>query len=290
MDMWLGYLLVIAAAAVFGASSVVIKYTYLTGLSPVPVLIMQNIIALFLAWGWVKASGKSAKVPAAMLPWLLAQGAIGGFLTSVLFFTALDALGAALATLLLFTYPAFVALYNVVFRKHKMTLVQQVALPLALLGLVFSVDVFGLAASPLAGGAILLALGAAVTNAFLSINGEKLVASFDVAVVMAWSLTFSTAMLLLIYQPTWLLHLSLSWCQALLVAAGAVSFLAPLVLYLAGIKRVGAGVASIISTAEIPFTLLLAWLFLGERLDWLQLVGGFLITISVLILYRYRIE
>jgi drug/metabolite transporter (DMT)-like permease len=290
MGNWYGYLLVVVAAAIFGASSVIVKYTYSTGLSPIPVLIMQGLISSTIAWGWVMFRGRSARLPAAIIPWMVAQGAIGGFLTSILFYTALEALGAALATLLLFTYPAFVVLYEVVFNHQQLSLYEKVALALAFVGLVFCIGVLDAGIGAVTAWAVIMAIASAVTNAFLNINGERLLAICETPVVTAWSMTFSTLMMLIIYQPVWLLTISLSWQQAILLLAGAVSFLVPLIFYLAGIKRIGAGIASIVSTAEIPFTLLLAWFFLQEMLDGWQIFGGFLITLSIIILYRHRIE
>jgi len=74
------------------------------------------------------------------------------------------------------------------------------------------------------------------------------------------------------------------------VAGGALLCNIPLMIYYMGLKIVGANISSIISTAEIPFTLLLARLILQETLNGYQVVGGLLIMTSVIILYRQRIE
>lgn len=290
MDNWLGYILVVLSSVVFGASSVVIKYTYSTGLEPMPVLIMQNIIGLAAAWAWTWASGRGVQVPAGLRLRLAVQGAVGGFLTSILFYTALGMLGAALATLLLFTYPAFVVLYNAAAGKERPTVAQRAALGMALAGVALCVNPGAIGWGTVASGAALLALASAVTNAFLTINAEGLLAELTMPVYLAWSTTVSTLLLLAFYRPMWLLTVSLTWEQAALVTVGSLIFIAPLVLYLAGLKRIGAGPASIVSTAEIPFTLLLAWLFLGEALTGPQLAGAALITASVYCLYRFRRE
>lgn len=290
MGGWYGYAMVIASSALFGASSVVIKHTYSTGLSPIPVIIIQGLISSMVAWGWVLLSKKSPRLPKGLWPWMAAQGAVGGFLTSVLFYTSLEVLGAALATLLLFTYPAFVVIYNTVFRKHRLTLPEKGALVMALVGILFCVDLPGVRLGSVTALALLMALGSAVTNAFLSINGERLLAVLETPVVTAWSLSVSTLTMLVVYRPLWLAEVSLSGYQILLVVGGALLFVLPLVVYLTGLRRIGAGIASIISTAEIPFTLVLAWVFLQESLNVVQVLGGGLITLSVFVLYYYRVE
>jgi drug/metabolite transporter (DMT)-like permease len=290
MGGWYGYAMVIASSVLFGASSVIIKHTYSTGLAPVPVIIIQGIISSLVAWGWVLLSKKSPRLPKGLWPWMAAQGTVGGFLTSVLFYTSLEVLGAALATLLLFTYPAFVVIYNTVFRKHHLTLPEKGALVMALAGILFCVDLPGVQLESVTALALLMALGSAVTNAFLSINGERLLAVLETPVVTAWSLSVSTLTMLVVYRPVWLADVSLSGYQILLVVGGALLFVLPLMVYLTGLRRIGAGIASIISTAEIPFTLVLAWAFLQESLNVVQVLGGGLITLSVFVLYYYRVE
>lgn len=290
MTNWLGYFFVVLGAFTFGTSSIVIKYTYSTGLEPLPTLIIQNSLAAAIAWLWVVTTRAKAYVPPSLRVRMVAQGAIGSFLTSVLFYTALDLLGAALATLLIFTYPAFVAAYNVFCRHLRLTGGQMLALGMALVGLVFSVDLLHTKWRAENLWAIMLALGSAVSNAFLTINGERLLVKIDTVVVTAWSFTFSTLMLLIVYQPLWVFSISMTWQQMVLTTAGALLMVLPVAIYMAGLRRIGAGTASIISTAEIPITLVLAWLILSESMNGWQIIGGLLITLSVVMLYYHSDE
>ena len=54
----------------------------------------------------------------------------------------------------------------------------------------------------------------------------------------------------------------------------SVSTVLPIVLFMAGLARVGPSTASIASTIEPPFTVALAWIVFGETLGPLQLAGG----------------
>ena len=58
----------------------------------------------------------------------------------------------------------------------------------------------------------------------------------------------------------------------------------PIVLFMAGLARVGPSTASIASTIEPPFTVALAWIVFGETLGPLQLVGGALVLSAVVLL------
>ena len=64
----------------------------------------------------------------------------------------------------------------------------------------------------------------------------------------------------------------------------SVSTVMPIVLFMAGLARVGPSTASIASTVEPPFTVALAWIVLGETLGPLQLAGGALVLSAVVLL------
>jgi drug/metabolite transporter (DMT)-like permease len=64
----------------------------------------------------------------------------------------------------------------------------------------------------------------------------------------------------------------------------AVSTVAAIVLFFAGLARVGPSRASIISTVEPLVTVSLAFVVFGERLAAIQLLGGALVLASVVLL------
>ena len=64
----------------------------------------------------------------------------------------------------------------------------------------------------------------------------------------------------------------------------SVSTVMPIVLFMAGLVRVGPSTASIASTIEPPFTVALAWIVFGETLGPLQLAGGALVLSAVVLL------
>jgi drug/metabolite transporter (DMT)-like permease len=64
----------------------------------------------------------------------------------------------------------------------------------------------------------------------------------------------------------------------------SVSTVLPIVLFMAGLARVGPSTASIASTIEPPFTVALAWIVFGETLGPLQLAGGALVLSAVVLL------
>jgi drug/metabolite transporter (DMT)-like permease len=64
------------------------------------------------------------------------------------------------------------------------------------------------------------------------------------------------------------------------------STLMPIVFFFAGMRRIGAGDASTLSTLEPVVTLLLAYFFLGETLGSVQTLGAAMVIAAVVILTR----
>jgi drug/metabolite transporter (DMT)-like permease len=68
-----------------------------------------------------------------------------------------------------------------------------------------------------------------------------------------------------------------------LIGVGVVSTFVAIQTFYAGTKRVGAAQASLISTIEPVWTIVLAAILLGERLTGVQLAGGSLILLAVVL-------
>jgi drug/metabolite transporter (DMT)-like permease len=73
---------------------------------------------------------------------------------------------------------------------------------------------------------------------------------------------------------------------AWLAAIALVSTVTPVLLFFAGMRRVGPSMAAILSTLEPPTTILLAFLAFGESPTAVQLTGGALVLAAVALLQR----
>ena len=70
-----------------------------------------------------------------------------------------------------------------------------------------------------------------------------------------------------------------------LAGLAAVSTVAAIALFFAGLRRVGPTTASILATVEPLVTVVLAFLVFGETLGAIQLAGGALVLVAVLVLH-----
>ena len=128
-----GYALVALAALMWGCIGPLSKYAFMAGMPPLEVAFWR------IAMAWVlyaahAAHLKRVRMAPADLPWMIAFGVAGiaGLFGS--YVLAVEAGGAALASVLLYTAPAWVALMAWKLLKESMTTVKLTAVAVTILG------------------------------------------------------------------------------------------------------------------------------------------------------------
>jgi drug/metabolite transporter (DMT)-like permease len=286
-----GTLLCLASATGFGAMAVFGKLAYDEGATVGTLLAIRFLLAAALFWALV-AFGDAARELRALggrdVAVGLALGACGYAIQAGCYFTALERIDASLLSLLLYTFPAMVAVAAFVLGRERIDRRRLVALVVASGGLALVVAGAGAGALDPLGAA--LGLGAAVVYTTYILVSEGVVGRVTPRVLSALvctgaavSLTAGSALLGEL-RPGELTAAGWGWlaCLALVSTVGAVS------LFFAGLRRVGPTTASIISTAEPAVTVLLAFVVFGELLGPVQLLGGALVLGAVLMLASRR--
>jgi len=279
--------LVIVSAFCYSTLSIFGKLAFALHLPLLPLLATRFALGVVILWIWVLAAAESrravGRIPRARVLGLLVWGAVGFSGQSVLFFLALERIPASLTELLLYTCPAFLALMLWAMTRRRPRGSRLAAIALALLGT-------WLCVGPIHGvvdarGAALATLSGCWYAAFL-IWMHRLTPGIPGAVSSAYIITgaalaFGTASL--IGGGGFLVpHGARAWGAVLGIVLSATVF--GLVLFVAGLKRVGPQVTSVLSTFEPFGTLLLAAIFLGERLDGVQWIGAVLIIGAAFVL------
>lgn len=223
----------------------------------------------------------------------LAVAALAGFVLNASMFTAFGLVPIALALMLFYTYPAGVAVVDVILGHERATRTRIAALGLSMVGVVL-VLVGGLDAA--AGEAIhplgvVLGLVASVSQVVFvtaSRRGYRAVpADAATAVILASAAIGSSALALAVGQGAALvvpLHATAPWPFIALagVAAAGVSSL----LFLTAIRRIGGTRTGILMLLEPVVGVALAALLLGESLTPVQAAGGVLVLAGALVLQR----
>lgn len=276
----IGYLQIILSGACFGALGFFGKKAFLQSILPGELLALRySISALLMGLAIFFTKPRAFLLTKFQLISSLLLGIFGYALFSSLFFMALTGLSASLTVLLLYTYPVIVAVCSqFILKEHlgKMGILALIISSVGLVGLVWgewSISeprflVFGLSA------AFFYALYIMYSRKYLS-GVPAMPSSFYVQ--LGAGLVLSLINFTSLDRP---LDILLHHAGLIISMAIVCSFMA-MTLFLAGLRRITSSEASILSTTEPLFGVLIAALFLGEKLLPIQILGGSMILIGM---------
>jgi drug/metabolite transporter (DMT)-like permease len=272
-----GFLLVLAASTCFGTLGVFSSLFYGDGGTPWTLLFLRFVV-----------TGPVLAIVAVVLgePWpgrrlALIGASLGVFQLGVGFglLEGFERAPVALVSLLYFAYPLIVAVGAMLIYREILSARRGIILAIALSGVAL---IIGIPDSANWAG-ILLGLLAALCVSGSVLSSQRLMTTDGVSPIVLTALMFSSpAILLLLALPVRSPEFDVSagaWGWAL--GAVFVAAVFPIACFYTGVKRVGASVAGLLSTAEPLVTVVLAYLVLDESLTAVQLAGGALIVLSV---------
>lgn len=281
---WQGVALIALSAAAFGVMPIFARVAYANGADVYGLLLTRFAVAFVLLLGCVRVL--RVRMPSLRRTLVLAaMGGIGYVGQSFCYFVGLRYAPASLIALLLYLYPCFVTLLAVAFLRERLSWVGIGALLLCSLGCVLTVGAAGgTGARPLG---MALGIGAAVVYSIYIVIGARATAGVDAratTTVVCGAATLVLALICIARQvaghgPRWSVGAA-GWLA--MGGIGVLSTVVAILAFFAGLQRLGAARAAMLSTLEPVVTVLLAALWLGERLTPLQGVGGVLILAGVL--------
>jgi drug/metabolite transporter (DMT)-like permease len=269
MNYWLGGFFVFISSLSFGAMALFARVAYGYGVSPVTLLFFRFALGA-LCMGLIVLIRKERFPALKTSVGLFLMGAIGYSLQSFSFFTALTMANVGLVSLLLFLYPAIVAVLSRIIFKELLTPVRTFAILLAFSGTALIVGPSP-AGSPLG---IALGVNAALVYSLYIMAGTHLLKS---ASPITGSLIIMTGAAVVFGFANGFLGLSLpsaplGW--AAIFGVALISTVIAVTFFLIGIASIGPTRASILSTFEPIFTVLLAAMFLQEPIGVTTILGG----------------
>lgn len=276
-----GYLHVLLAAVLWGTIGPMSKLAFGQGMEPLEVGFWRTAFAwvFFAVHAW-RIHGLVAprrSLPVLALFGLAAPAGLYGF-----YMFAVTYGGVALASVLLYTAPAWVALLSWLLLKEPMSAGKLAAVALTILGVAcvgLGPQLLGDASLKVGAAAVLFGLLSAVSYSLFSIFGKGWLRGFATPTVFLYGLPVAALAMLpfvTFHGFTWL---SLAACLylALFSTYGAFSS------YYAGLKRLEATRASITATLEPVVASLIGFAIFDERFSSLGYLGSGLILAAVLI-------
>ncbi|RKG65543.1 EamA/RhaT family transporter [Corallococcus sp. CA054B] len=276
-----GFLLVALSGASFGALGLFARLAYAAGTDMPTLLFLRFTLAGLVLAGVMVAKG--GRWPRGRLLWgLVGLGAVGYFTEGSVYFIALQHASAGLVALLLYLFPALVALIQVALGREHLSRRRWLAVGLALCGTALTVDP-GPDAKPLGIG---LGVLSAVIYALYVLSSARVAGPagpLAASTVVPLSAGVAFGALMLVKGPAFPQTLG-GW--GAVAGLALLSTVVAMLTFFAGLKRIGPVNTSLLSTLEPVMAVVLGAIFLGERLSLRQGLGGLLILVAVVVLAR----
>lgn len=300
----LGIALVLLSACAFGSGALFAKPAYAAGVGWHVLSSWRFLFGASLAWLWLLAWPAHRQALRSLDRRLVLGSLALGVLyvgNSGTYFAGLETVDASLAALVVYVYPALVAVLTLRFGRRLRGARAWGALGLALVGVVLAVGGIDTTDAPPLDGLLLVVASPVIYAIWIVLaarlsgeRGEAGEARADGGAGAGAAASAATALMMTATAATY-------WLSAIgrglpvgpgdvpagawfgLVGVGVVSTFVAIQAFYAGTQRVGAAQAALLSTIEPVWTISLAAILLAESLQPVQLAGGALILLGVVI-------
>lgn len=291
-----GLLLILISAAGYSFFAIFTKSIYDNStFNPLDVVVWRFVLAVPITWlamAWMRRGQSVAKTSYMPRGRLLSMGFLFGLVATIAFF-GLERVPASLYTVLIYTYPALVAIGAILFGE-RLSGRGWLALGLTLIGVVLTVPNLFQGFQGVDPIGVLLVLANAATYAvYILLSNRTVKGVTDLSTASAWSISGSLIFAVVVVVIRALQGGGTSIPPNLSVWAGflglvVISTVIPIFAFYAGMHRLGAPRAAIISMIEPVLTLVWAVIIRHENLQWVQLIGAAFILVSVVLLQLGR--
>jgi drug/metabolite transporter (DMT)-like permease len=285
----IGLLCGLGAASIWGGMYVVSKVVL--EIIPPFALVTTRLLLGMLTLAIVLLMRGFPKIPRRQFLQVVGVGFVGYGVSLSLQFLGTKMSTAANGSLVTSATPAFVLIFAALLLRERITPLRLTALALATLGVIAVIDPRSAQLNPELFLGNLALIGAAITWALYSVLVRK--TTQDVDVLLFSLVAFLGGLPVTLPAGAWELR-TLGMGEITLGVVGGILFLGvistalAMVLWNTAFALVDASLASLTFFAQPVVGTLLGWLFLGEQITPLFLLGGFLIGLGLVISTREK--
>lgn len=291
----LGILIGLTGIILFSSKAVLVKQAYQYKVDAISILMFRMLFSfpfyLVIALLYRNKNNGVTLVRKDYI-WLVFFGIVGYYLSSYFDFVGLIYIKASLERIILFIYPTIVILFNKLFLKQRISKDQVFAIILTYVGIIiaFGHEVTISGQDAYLGGFFIL-LCAIFYAAYLSGSGW-LIPKFGVVKFTALVMIISCLCVFLHYGITNKIDL-LNYPREVYILGFLIAIFAtviPSFLVSWSIKLISSSNFAVIAAVGPISTIILAAIFLNERLTLLQLLGAFAVIIGILLVSLKKIK
>lgn len=285
-----GYFYVVLAALLWAVSGSSAKFLFNQGVTTLQLVQMRVTLASCLLFVWLLFRYPAfLKISSRDILYFIVLGVAGMAAVQFAYLYTISKIQVAAAILLEYLSPILIALYMAIVERERPSQRTLLAIAGATAGCYLVVGAYNLNLLSMNLHGIVSGLLSAVTFAFYSVYGERGMRRYHPWTVLFFAILFSAVFWNLARPPFEFIRRSYSltewsWIFYIVVFGTVV----PFGLYLEGINLIRSTRASVTATLEPIAASGISYLFLGEVLEPLQLLGGVLVIASIVTLQLKR--
>jgi drug/metabolite transporter (DMT)-like permease len=282
-----GYLFIVLAVTFWGASASLAKYLFTTRFDTVIISQMRTSLSFILLALFFAAFRRSVfRIAWKHLIDFILIGCVGIAATNFMYYYTIKESSVATAIIIQYTAPALVLVYAVfISKEERFNVAKIVSVVLSLIGCTLAVTGGSLSQFHLSGWSWLTGFGSAVTFAYMMLKAKSILRTYSIWTMLVYGFGFALILWLFVNPPWNIIEANYSlkeWGALWLFAI--VSILIPHTLFYASLALLDATSVGIASTLEPVVAIIVAYVALGEQLDFVQIVGGVIVIGAVLLL------
>ena len=296
-----GEILTLSGAIGFAFNGIVAKLVLTSGLSSMQLTQVRCGGAFLILFTYVLLRYRERlRTTKAELQHLAIYGIVGFFAVQALYFVAITRLHVSIGLIMEFTAPIWIVLWLRYIKKKFVPQLMWVAIFMAFSGLILIAQVWkGRTLDPIG---VVAALVDGIMLAVFFLLGEKLTAKRDVETLTVFGFGFAS-LALAIMMPIWNYPVEIftqsinlqglfdqynlpGWVLiAWIILMGTIG---PYLLVINGIRLLSASTSSVMGMAEPVLAGVFAWIWLSEKWNVIQLIGGIIVIVGIILADKAR--
>ncbi|HEY0754801.1 MAG TPA: EamA family transporter [Ktedonobacteraceae bacterium] len=277
-----GISFMLLAAVLFGINGSLSRLLFNSGVTPVTLVEFRMIVGCLCLFGFIFLQQRQAlRLPRHLFGWLIAFGLTMALVTYT-YFVAISRVPIAVALVIQFTGPAWMALGEALWRRRFPSWYVLLALILTIGGVGLVTDILGQSLNKLDGIGLLFSFFALLIFIAYLILGRKLGEHLHPIGSTAYGACVASLFWLII-QPPWSIPAS-TWNPhtfGLILLVGIIGMALPFSLEVAALRRLDATRAGIAAMFELPASAVVAFFWLRQSLNLWQILGCVLVLAGI---------
>jgi len=281
---YLGAVYIILAAVMWGFFPMFTRVLYANGITVMQVVAARAITAaiIYAVWGMLAGTFKGLKWRDYLF--LAVYGIITLMGTYSFYSLAIRELSSAMASMLLYTAPAFVIIFNRIFYGDRITKIKLLALITAFVGCCLVVRVYDPSSLSLNIVGIAFGLASGITYSLLTVIGRKAYARGYTAMQNTIVPAAAVGIAMCFVTPPWTIPMLSPTVIACYLAVGVIGSVLPYFFYLKGLSTgIDGGAAILLANIEPVTATVFGCLLFSDPLEIWQILGIVIVLVGAVL-------